>query len=151
MIIGKLKDLQRYKGLTENIDIAIDYVLNNDLLSLEKGTYVIKEGAVKLIRDTYIARPLEECYFESHEKFLDLQIVLKGQEGFGYCDASEMGITVTAPYNPEKDVCKYSIEKYDLNILRDGAFALVFPEDLHMPKYDIDGKTVEKAVIKIKL
>ena len=46
MIIGKLKDLQRYKGLTENIDIAIDYVLNNDLLSLEKGTYVIKGRAI---------------------------------------------------------------------------------------------------------
>ena len=34
MIVGKLRDLARYKGISKNIDTAIDYVLNNDLLAL---------------------------------------------------------------------------------------------------------------------
>lgn len=36
MIIGKLRDLKRYKGISKNIDTAIDYVLNHDLLTLPR-------------------------------------------------------------------------------------------------------------------
>ena len=31
---------------------------------------------------------MEECFFENHEHYLDLQIVLEGKELFGYTDIS---------------------------------------------------------------
>ena len=34
MIVGKLKDLYRYKGIAKNIDTTIDYIMNNELFSL---------------------------------------------------------------------------------------------------------------------
>ena len=37
MILGNLRDLAQYKNINENLDIAIDYILNNDLNKLEKG------------------------------------------------------------------------------------------------------------------
>ena len=37
MIVSKIKDLHRYKGLNNNLDTAIDYILKNDLSNLKYG------------------------------------------------------------------------------------------------------------------
>lgn len=150
MILGKLKYIGRYKGISKNIDTAIDYVLNNDLLALAPGKYKIDGDNVIVNRDTYVAKPLEECFYENHDKYLDLQIVLKGQEYFAYTDISNPTLKVTTPYNTEKDVTKYSASQGVFFILEEG-FALVYPEDIHLAKCDVNGGTVEKAVIKIKI
>ncbi len=152
MIVGKLKDIAHYKGLSKNIDTAIDFVLTHDLLALPKGKTLIDGDNVYVNRDTYVARPLEECYFEGHDKYLDMQIVLKGKEGFGYTDITDPGLVVTTPYNKEKDVTKYQNKATnEIYITLEEGYALVFPEDIHLAKLDVDGKTIEKAVIKIKL
>ena len=152
MIVGKLKDIAHYKGLSKNIDTAIDFVLTHDLLALPKGKTLIDGDNVYVNRDTYVARPLEECYFEGHDKYLDMQIVLKGKEGFGYTDITDPGLVVTTPYNKEKDVTKYQNKATnEIYITLEEGYALVFPEDIHLAKLDVDGKIIEKAVIKIKL
>ena len=149
MIVGKLKDLKRYKGIHPNIDEAIEYVISNNLLELPKGKTIVSEN-VFVNRDTYIANPLEKCFFENHENYLDLQIVLKGKELFGYTDISNPSLEVTVPYNPEKDVTKYSATKDTVFITLEEGFALVFNEDIHLAKAKVDDELVEKAVVKIK-
>lgn len=149
MIVGKLKDLKRYKGIHPNIDEAIDYVLNNDLKALPKGKTVVSEN-VYINRDTYVAKPLEECFFENHEHYLDLQIVLEGKELFGYTDISNPSLKVTTPYNTEKDVTKYSATEDTIYITLEEGFALVFNEDIHLAKAKVNDELVEKAVVKIK-
>ena len=149
MIVRKLKDLKRYKGIHPNIDEAIDYVLNNDLKALPKGKTVVSEN-VYINRDTYVAKPLEECFFENHEHYLDLQIVLEGKELFGYTDISNPSLKVTTPYNTEKDVTKYSATEDTIYITLEEGFALVFNEDIHLAKAKVNDELVEKAVVKIK-
>ena len=83
MIVGKLVDLYRYKGIAKNIDTAIDWMEKlgvEGLLALPKGITVIDGTNVYANRDTYVARPLEECFFENHENYIDIQVVLKGKE-----------------------------------------------------------------------
>lgn len=150
MIVGKLKDIKRYKGIHKNIDDAIDYVLNNDLLLLPKGKTVVNEN-VYINRDTYVAKSLEECFFENHEHYLDLQIVLKGKELFGYTDISNPSLQVTTPYNADKDVTKYSASSDTIYITLEEGFALVFNEDIHLAKAKVNDEIVEKAVIKIRI
>ena len=149
MIVGKLKDLKRYKGIHPNIDEAIEYVLNNDLLALPKGKTIVSDN-VFINRDTYIANPLEKCFFENHENYLDLQIVLRGKELFGYTDISNPTLNVTVPYNVEKDVTKYSATDDTIFITLEEGFALVFNEDIHLAKAKVNDELVEKAVVKIK-
>ena len=150
MIVGKLKDLKRYKGIHPNIDDAIDYVLNNDLLALPKGKTIVNEN-VFVNRDTYVANPIEKCFFENHEHYLDLQIVLKGKELFGYTDISNPTLQVTTPYNEEKDVTKYTATEDTIYIVLDEGFALVFNEDIHLAKCKVNDEIVEKAVVKIRI
>ena len=150
MIVGKLRDIKRYKGISKNIDTAIDYILNHDLLELPKGKTVVDGTNVFINRDTYVAKPLEECFFENHENYLDLQIVMKGKEVFGYTDITNPTLKVTTPYNSEKDVTKYSCDGGVFFTLEEG-FALVFKEDIHLAKCKANDEIVEKAVIKIKI
>ena len=151
MIIGKLRDLKRYKGISKNIDTAIDYVLNHDLLTLPKGKTEIDGKNVYVNRDTYVAKPLDECFFENHEHYLDLQIVLKGKELFGFTDISNPSLQVTTPYNSDKDVTKYSAAKDTIYFTLEEGFALVFKEDIHLAKCKVNDEIVEKAVIKIRI
>lgn len=151
MIVGKLRDIKRYKGISRNIDTAIDYILTHDLLALPKGKTEIDGNNVFVNRDTYVAKPLEECFFENHEHYLDLQIVLKGKEIFGYTDISNPTLKVTTPYNTEKDVTKYSATEDTVYITLEEGFALVFNEDIHLAKCKANDETVEKAVVKIRI
>lgn len=156
MIVGKLKDLYRYKGIAKNIDTAIDYLLNNDVLAMAPGKYFIDGDNVILNRDSYVAKPKNETFFENHENYMDLQVVLKGKEYFAYTDITNPTLKVTTPYNADKDVTKYNGDNVDAVtdsqwfILEEG-YALVYTEDVHLAKCDVDGGTVEKAVIKIKI
>ncbi len=150
MIIGKLKDLYRYKGISKNIDTAIDYVINTDLLALAPGKYLVDGNNVICNRDTYIAKPLDECFYENHDVYMDMQIVLKGVEMFAYTDISNPTLKVTAPYNTDKDVTKYSCEGGVFYALEEG-YALVYPEDVHLAKCKANDEIVEKVVMKIKI
>lgn len=154
MIIGSLKDITKYSALSKNFKKAIDYIQNTDMLSLEQGKYAIDGSEVFLMRDSYITKPIEECFFESHTHYADIQIVLKGEEGFGYRDAKSDGIIVTHPYSEEKDVEKYEASPELVYELKEGHFTIVFPEDLHMVKINgtkNNSVDIEKVVIKVKL
>ncbi len=152
MIVGKLVDLYRYKGISKNIDTAINFIETHDLLALPKGKTVVDGDNVYINRDTYVARPLEECFFENHEKYMDMQIVMKGKEVIGYTHISNPDLKVTTPYNPDKDVTKYNYDpKGAVFFTLEEGFALVYTEDVHLAKCKADDEIVEKAVIKIKI
>lgn len=151
MIVGNLKEIQRYKGLHKNIDTAIDFVTSTDLLAIPAGKGEVDGKEVYYNRSTYKCKPLADCAAENHDNYLDLQIVIKGCEGFGYAHIDNPTLKVTIPYNPEKDVTKYSVEDEFIMPLTDGEYALVFPEDIHKPVISMDDSTVEKIVVKIKI
>ena len=148
MIIGKLKDLNRYIGLSNEIDEAISYVLNTDLLSLELGRYELDENVI-VNRQQYLGKT--EPFAESHKDFIDLQIVLKGQEKMGYADISNSTVRVMDDYNPEIDLAKYYVDDECFYLMSEESFALIFPEDIHRPGLKVDDEIIEKLVVKIRI
>lgn len=149
MIIGKLKDLYRYKGLNSNLDKAINYIIENDLTNLKLGYNDIDGKNVYANRFNYICQNENECLLEGHEKYLDIHIVLKGSEIFGYNDMSEL--SQVTQYDSESDFIKFegALKTYIKSI--PGDFIITFPEDIHMPKIAINNEIVEKAVFKVLL
>ena len=148
MIIGKLKDLNRYIGLSNQIDEAISYVLNNDMLSLECGRYELSEDII-VNRQQYYGKT--ETFAESHKDYIDLQIVLSGRERMGYADISNLTVRVMEDYNPEMDLAKYFVSDECFYEMSEDSFALIFPEDIHRPGVKIDEELIEKVVLKIKV
>lgn len=148
MILGKIKDLNTYLGISKEIDQAINYVNTTDLLSLEVGKYIVN-GNVIVNRQRYVGNEVMDA--ENHNEHLDIQIVLKGKEKVGYADISNSTLKVKTKYNEEKDVTKYDVIDESFFVLENGGFVLVFPEDIHHPGLKVDEEIIEKVVIKIKI
>lgn len=152
MIIGKLNELKMYLGLNKNLDKAINYVMTNDLNQIEKGKSSIDGVDLMVIREEYQPRPINQCYLEGHKNYIDLQIVLKGSEYFGYCNIDNPNLTVMSEYNPDKDVAKYDVLLETTYHMTDGSFAICYPNDLHMPKCQSENiEDVIKIIFKVKL
>ncbi|PKM93966.1 MAG: YhcH/YjgK/YiaL family protein [Firmicutes bacterium HGW-Firmicutes-1] len=151
MIIGTIQDIEKFNTLSNNFKTAINYIQATDMLALNQGKHFIDGDEVFIIRDRYVAKTMEECFFESHLNYADIQIVLSGEEGFGYIDATSEGVVITDPYQAEKDMTKYFATPEIIYTLKKDRFAIVFPEDLHMPKIMHNSVEVEKVVIKVKL
>ena len=152
MIVDHIKNLKNYVTLNPHIQTVIDYIEQNNLIELASGTHQINPF-VKVIREDYVPRPLMQCYFESHQQFGDIQLVLEGTEIFGYLESNDIKFQVTDPYNTEKDVKKgQSLGYFSTVLLTKGMFAMVFKDELHMPKLSNGTQDlVKKVEFKVKL
>lgn len=152
MIVDHINNLEKYVSLNPNIQTVIDFIKQNDIIKMDAGTHKITDS-VRLIREDYIPKPLMQCYFESHQVFGDIQLVLEGVEVFGYLEANDLKFQITEPYNAEKDVKKgQSLGYFSTVLLTKGMFAMVFKDELHMPKLTNGTQDlVKKAVFKVKL
>lgn len=152
MIVDHIKNLHKYTGLNRNIQTVIEFIENKDLRSIAVGKHKLTDE-INLLREDYIPRPLEDCYFESHKVYGDIQLVVDGIEYFGYLEANDPKFIVTSPYDSSKDVTKgQSTGDFSKVLLTKGMFAMVLEDELHMPKLSANEPVeVVKAVFKIKL
>jgi YhcH/YjgK/YiaL family protein len=151
MIVDLLENLPLYADLHPAMPKVIAYLKEADLLSLPVGKNIV-DPETFVLRDSYLTKPLSECFFEGHRIYADVQIVLKGEEFFGYCPKTFCELGVTVPYHPEKEVEKYEPKETSRIHLVPGMFAIVLPEDLHLAKRMVDQPCqVEKAILKFKL
>lgn len=108
----------------------------------EEGTFALEQA--------YPTRDRAVCFFESHRRFIDVQVVVEGAE---VMEVEPVGrLTVTSPYDAEKDLIKYgdsaSASRF---VLRAGDAAVFLPEDGHMPTLGLapTPANVRKSVVKV--
>jgi YhcH/YjgK/YiaL family protein len=151
MVIGNLRDFSPKDFKDKNIQTAFTYLKGHDLLALPLGKTVIDGDKVILNRQSYLGKTEQDAKIEGHSHHLDLQIVLKGVERFGYVNKERSTIKETSSYDPAKDRTNYEGALDGEIDLHEGDFALVYPEDLHKAGVDVNGQTIEKAVFKIAI
>jgi YhcH/YjgK/YiaL family protein len=107
-------------------------------------------GGAFAIDQVYRTRGRPDCFFESHRRYIDVQVVVEGAEVMEVADIA--GLTVGQEYDPERDFIKYTdcIGASGLR-LRAGDLAVFFPSDGHMPCLQPDGRAglVRKTVVKV--
>ena len=109
----------------------------------------ILPGEVWCTKFTYETIPDQESFFEAHEKFLDIHMMLSGSER----------VEISAPADleqfrsePQNDFFAYRGEGYHKLVLAPGDFLVVWPQDAHKIKMQLgEPETVTKAVFKIKI
>ena len=100
----------------------------------------------------YTTKPDHEKKWEAHEVFGDIQVLFVGEEYCGHTDVRTL--TVTEPYQPEKDVAKYAHPSFPTTRLhfRPGTFTVFYPQDGHQPGVMVGQPSeVLKVVIKFKV
>lgn len=151
MIFDQAKNLDFYKtlGIGDRYAKAIEWLQGNDLAALENGKYEIDGKDVYANVMSYTTLPWEDAKYEAHENYTDIQYVVSGTETLTYAPVD--ALTVSVPYNPEKDVVLFDNSNPGLKVVANaGDFMIFNPWDGHKPKA-MNGEPceVKKVVVKI--
>jgi len=152
MIYGPLSQLNgEFSFLPEAILTALRYLRTCDFSRLENKKYEIDGENIFMIVSEYETKAPADKKAEQHKTYIDLHYIISGQEMIGWGHNNEAN-RIADPYDAIKERVLYEIVKDELYFpLKKGMAALLFPEDIHRPGLDYDGKQkVTKAVIKIK-
>ena len=147
MIIAKKAHANCYKGIHPRLDKALD-LLQDDAFIASVGTdkTFIEGDALYAFRNEYSTVPFEETYFEAHKKYLDIQMVISGQERCEIADPATLG----EPFREKPDFKGYHGDGEQSVVLRPDNFMVVFPGDAHRLKIAVDQpEPVTKVVFKV--
>ena len=149
MILDSIENIKSYKGISVNISKAIDYILKNNLNDLSVGKHQILNDDIFVIINEYETKNESDCPTETHKKYIDIQIMLQGDEKIGFAFLKNQ--EVAEEYNDDKDYTFYSAQ-LDYQHLREEHFAIFLPTDLHCPSIKIKNQIrVKKAVVKVRV
>lgn len=103
--------------------------------------------------ETYSTKLISEAKFETHDNYIDIQLLLAGKERI-YLE-SRNGLLEANPYNTEKDITFYTngLENSDYVTLNGSNFVMIYPHEAHAPQvsWNEESNIVKKAVFKIKM
>ena len=152
MLTTNIALAEKYDYLSDKFKKAFTFLRETDLASLPIGRTEIDGDEVYASVQSYTTMTVEECAFESHLEYFDVQYVVEGEECFGY--APVKNLTPSMDYDAERDLIFYN-EPDDAGsvILKAGDFAIVPPEDGHAPRRMTKNGPcpVKKIVVKVKL
>ena len=107
-------------------------------------------GGAFVIEQAYETRLRADGFFESHRKYIDVQVIFEGEELMEVADIARM--TAKQPYNEKRDLIIYD-DSTESSLLRvhPGQAAVFFPSDVHMPTLRVRAVAVNvrKCVVKV--
>ena len=149
MIVARNETAADYLGIHPNLDEALRRITPEFLSSLGSDRVDIIPGEVWGTKFTYQTISDEESFFEAHEKFLDIHLMLSGRERVEI--ASPKALT-QFDSQPENDFYAYRGQGTHKLVLAPGDFLVVWPDDAHKIKMMLERpETVTKAVFKVKI
>ena len=155
MIVTTFEDSKRYASISPKLERAFGWLNSHNLRELPQGRTDIEGDEIYINRSSFTSKPREEARWEIHHHYLDIQMVLAGQEQMDVTPASLT--TNVDEYNATTDYQQVDSEpgdSFQTVLMVPGQMTIVFQEDAHRPAIHGDGKTpaaIEKAVVKIKL
>jgi YhcH/YjgK/YiaL family protein len=146
LIIDKLSNAKMYDHLHPRLKKGLHFLLENDLTTLEVGTYPIEENKVFVMIQEYETKLPEVCRFEAHYRYADIQYVIRGQEKMEYTHIGETKVTEA---DTEKDLM-FLEAAGETFLIKEGYFAVFTPEDAHRPGMcAVQPQPIRKAVVKV--
>ena len=155
MICAPYKELIIPDSLkSPNWDTALAWLKGDHFKNIPFGEKVEIDGnKVYVRRSSGLTKMRNECRYESHRLYADIQMLIKGSELFLVCPRD--GMKISEHYSEEKDVDFLEGEPVLVHsiILTPPLAVAVFPWDLHMPGIALYDKPsdFDKIVMKIAL
>ena len=147
MIFDKITNIDRYRGLHPNLDLAISYIFDHAGKLPERVD--ISGSDVYANTFSYVTVPDNESFFEAHEAYADIQIMLSGKERVAVSNVSVLKVNEN---HPEKDFLALSGPEEVSIILSPETFLIVLPGDAHKLKMQLDAPSpVTKSVFKVRV
>ena len=143
--------MEKYESIKKLSPSGYEFVIKALASGVENGKYPLESGAYAVVSE-YETKSLADAKFEAHRKYIDVQLILAGEEIIGVMPTERMreGVCI-GEYNPDKDIELYrECGEYEANPLSAGDFIILYPEDGHMPAVHKDAPShIKKIVFKI--
>lgn len=160
-IIGNLYKIEAFLK-EKNLEVVFEYFkaaldtkseIHKRIFSLNTGSFekVQITNDIFALEQVFYTKDREECFIESHRKYIDFQLILDANEQMEYIDIDKL--EVDKPYDVQKDLIVYKLaENTSKFLLQKADLAIFFPDDAHigLPKYK-ESELVHKTVIKLPI
>lgn len=151
MIYGEIKDIKTYKGLSKNLDKAIDYISEEKYKDNNFGKNEV-EGDIIYFNcpEKAMTRDRNGLELEYHKRYIDIHIVLEGEESIGYSALNS--VIETKKFDIEND---YALMKGDIQTefyLDKEKFLIIFPYEPHIALLKVGNeKEIKKVIFKVEI
>ncbi len=146
MIYARNTDAVCYRGILPGLDRALEHLTPEFLEGLAPGRLNLDGDALYVTRFEYETKPPEETFFEAHRRYLDIHVLIRGEERIDIAHPDTL-----TEFDRGEDFRGYRGEAEQSVLLRPGSFLVVFPGDAHRVKMQAGDRpeAVSKAVFKI--
>ncbi|MDY5931068.1 MAG: YhcH/YjgK/YiaL family protein, partial [Candidatus Ornithospirochaeta sp.] len=130
------------------LEPLLSFLESNDLADMETGFHSIdgKKLTVSIVERELASVPE---VWEVHRKYIDVHLVLSGDERIALADESELELA--EPYSEDKDAALYrgKIGKGTYADVAEGSAMVIMPGEIHMPNIPLSKGVSRKAIFKI--
>ena len=149
MIFGHIDTIDLETVGHEGVRRAIEYARTHDMDALVPGRNEVDGDDLFINACAYETRALEDCRFEAHRRYIDVQMVLEGAERI---EIQQVSSLEAEPFDEEADNMFLDGAAAASVLMTPGTFVACFPEDAHKPGIaDGEPRPVRKAVFKVAL
>ena len=147
MIIDRLSNPSLLFELPSRLNRALEYLRNTDMRSVALGRHDLDGDHLFALVQEYTTRAPDDCVWEAHRRYIDVQFVVTGAERMGVASLAEM--REREAYDSARDVAFFEPGSEFVTI-RAGMFAIFGPEDVHSPCHAAgEAGLVRKVVVKV--
>lgn len=147
MITASLKDFHRYINLHPQFKKVEEFLKTYNFGKPGERVY-IDGDKLFAIPALDKAKLKENAPLEAHNRYIDIQVCLEGNETMGWRDRSDCK-SPKAPFDSEKDIIFYHDKPLSYFDVPAGSFAIFFPEDCHAPL--IGEGEIRKIIFKVEV
>ncbi|WGE89999.1 N-acetylneuraminate anomerase [Actinobacillus arthritidis] len=150
MLLGDLSRADYAQSLPPVFARLCEKLKSLDLANLPLGWQDLEEG-VRMNVMAFETSPAEEKQAEMHRKFIDIQLLIAGEEMIEY-GLSQPNLALFDEYRDEDDYqLTKEIEHKNELVLQPNMFAIFLPYEPHKPGNSVAGqnKLLKKLVVKV--
>lgn len=147
MIYSNIKNKNEYKFLDEKIQKCFEYIEENNLKDMEKGTYEIdgKDIFVNIVE--YETTKAENRFWEAHKQYIDIHFMLEGKE---YININFIDDMEKKPYIEKDDFLELIGDKKISVLMKERDFLICYPNDAHMTAVEVENpEKIKKVIFKV--
>lgn len=146
MILSALSLSSRYAELHPLFQRAFDYIRDTDLFTLAPGRYPIVGDDLFAIVELVPGKTKGMARLEAHRKYIDIQLVLEGDETMGWKPLADC-LNPVSEHSEDKDIRFFHDAPASWVPVPPDHFCIFFPEDAHAPL--VGSGMVRKVIFKV--
>lgn len=146
MILSALSQSSRFTALHPLFRRVFDYIRDTDLFAVAPGRYNIVGDDLIAIVEQVPAKTRGMAKLEAHRKYIDIQLVLEGDETMGWKPLADC-LNPVSEHSMERDIRFFHDAPDSYVPVPPDHFCIFFPEDAHAPL--VGSGSIRKVIFKV--